>query len=75
MVNLLGAEGHTGPAYYEGLEQCLALLKADPSLRESRDQTFRKMGHVTILADQPEAAMVIARQVKQQLRVIAKTEG
>ncbi|MCB0634817.1 MAG: 5-(carboxyamino)imidazole ribonucleotide synthase, partial [Lewinella sp.] len=25
MVNLLGAEGHTGPAYYEGLEQCLAL--------------------------------------------------
>jgi hypothetical protein len=33
------------------------------------------MGHVTILADEPEAAMAIARQVKDTLRVIAKTDG
>lgn len=76
MVNLLGEEGHTGPAFYDGLEECLALPGVAIHLYgKVTTKPFRKMGHVTILADEPEAAMAIARQVKDTLRVIAKTDG
>lgn len=76
MVNLLGEAGHTGPAYYEGLEQCLALPGVNIHLYgKTVTKPFRKMGHVTVLGKDPDAAMQTARQVKQQLRVIANKAG
>lgn len=74
MVNLLGAEGHTGPAYYEGLEECLAMPGVNIHLYgKTVTKPFRKMGHVTILGHTVEAAMEKARKVQERLRVIAKT--
>lgn len=76
MVNLLGEANHTGPAYYQGLEKCLALPGVNIHLYgKAVTKPFRKMGHVTVLADQTEEAMRIARQVKDQLLVIANDAG
>ncbi|PHN05842.1 5-(carboxyamino)imidazole ribonucleotide synthase [Flavilitoribacter nigricans] len=72
MVNLLGAEGHTGPAYYQGLEDCLALPGVNIHLYgKVMTKPFRKMGHVTVLGDSVEAAMATARQVQDSISVIA----
>lgn len=51
MLNLLGAEGHQGPAHYEGLEQLLAEPGVHPFLYgKSTTRPFRKMGHITLVA-------------------------
>jgi len=72
MVNLLGEEGHTGPAYYQGLEDCLALPGVNIHLYgKAVTKPFRKMGHVTILGNTVGEAMQTARQVRTRLRVIA----
>lgn len=72
MVNLLGAAEHTGPAYYEGLEKALALPGVNIHLYgKALTKPFRKMGHVTVLADSVEAAMETARATQDKLKVIA----
>jgi 5-(carboxyamino)imidazole ribonucleotide synthase len=50
MVNILGAEGHSGPAIYEGMEKVLAVPGVHPFLYgKAMTKPFRKMGHVSIL--------------------------
>ena len=50
MVNLLGEEGHTGPAHYEGMETLLATSEVFPFLYgKALTKPYRKMGHVTIM--------------------------
>ena len=72
MVNLLGAADFTGPAYYEGLDQCLALPGTNIHLYgKAITKPFRKMGHVTVLGHSIEEAMHKAKQVQDKLRVIA----
>ena len=52
MVNLLGAEGHTGPAVYDGWDKLLAIPEVYPHLYgKAETRPFRKMGHVTALGD------------------------
>lgn len=71
MVNLLGAEGHTGPAYYRGLEECLGIAGVNVHLYGKTDtKPYRKMGHVTVLGDSVEAAMAKARSVQDKLQVV-----
>ena len=71
-VNILGAEGFTGPARYEGLDKVLALEGASVHLYgKASTKPFRKMGHVTICDADPARALDKARFVKQQIRVIA----
>ncbi len=73
MVNLLGAEGHTGPAFYDGLDKCLAIEGAHPHVYgKNITKPFRKMGHVTVLGDTVAAAREKAKQVEEVLRVISK---
>ncbi|MEM6805679.1 MAG: 5-(carboxyamino)imidazole ribonucleotide synthase, partial [Bacteroidota bacterium] len=51
MVNILGAEGYTGKAFYEGIEEVLAIPGAYPHIYgKAETRPFRKMGHVTLLA-------------------------
>jgi 5-(carboxyamino)imidazole ribonucleotide synthase len=70
MVNLLGADGHSGPVRYEGLEEILAMPGVYVHLYgKAETRPFRKMGHVTVCADRLETAMNRARQVLQTLRV------
>src|SRR5690606_4502804 len=50
MVNLVGAEGHTGQVYYEGMNEILAIPGVTPHIYGKREtRPFRKMGHVTIV--------------------------
>lgn len=71
MVNLLGEDGHTGPAVYEGLETLLAMPGVFPFLYgKAITKPFRKMGHVTVIADSLDALRGKVERVKAGIRVI-----
>ena len=55
MVNLVGAEGHTGQVHYENIARALEVEGVTPHIYGKKEtRPFRKMGHVTIVdADLP----------------------
>lgn len=72
MVNLLGEEGYTGPARYDGLDKVLALDGVHVHLYGKKlTKPFRKMGHVTVIDHNMERLKDKAMFVKQNLKVIA----
>ncbi len=72
MINLLGSEGYEGLAIYEGLEDVMAMPDVYVHLYGKKfTKPFRKMGHITILSDQPLEAMERARTIQNTLKVIA----
>lgn len=72
MVNILGEDGYTGEALYEGLKECLAIPGVFMHLYGKKiTKPFRKMGHVTIVGKDANAIKVTAKLVKEQLKVIA----
>lgn len=72
MVNLLGEDGHTGPAQYQGLEQVLALDGVSIHLYGKQlTKPFRKMGHVTITDPDLQTARKRAKIVKDTLKVVS----
>jgi len=71
MVNLLGADGHSGPVRYEGLNEVLNIAGANLVLYGKKEtRSHRKMGHVTILDDNLERLLEKVELVKQTLKVI-----
>jgi len=72
MVNVLGEEGHSGPARYEGLNELLSISGVNLFLYGKKfTRPKRKMGHVTILDNDLERLMQKVAQVKQTIRVVA----
>ncbi|MFN5621372.1 MAG: 5-(carboxyamino)imidazole ribonucleotide synthase [Flavobacteriales bacterium] len=72
MVNLLGAEGFSGPAHYEGLEEVLSWSGVHVHLYgKSNTKPFRKMGHVTVTGTSLSEAQEKARRVLNLVRVVA----
>ena len=72
MINLLGAEGYEGSAYYEGLEKAMSEKGVYVHLYGKEiTKSFRKMGHITITKDNLEDAKTSARQLLET--VIVKT--
>ena len=72
MVNLLGEEGYTGPAVYEGLDELLEIEGSNIFLYGKEiTKPHRKMGHVTILNNDPHALKEHVRLVKKVIRVIS----
>lgn len=72
MVNVLGEEGHSGPARYEGLNELLSISGVNLFLYGKKfTRPKRKMGHVTILDNDLERLMQKVAQVKQAIRVVA----
>jgi 5-(carboxyamino)imidazole ribonucleotide synthase len=72
MINLLGEKGHTGVANYEGLEKVLALDGVYVHLYGKKyTKPFRKMGHITIIDQNREAAIEKANLIKKTLKVIS----
>jgi 5-(carboxyamino)imidazole ribonucleotide synthase len=70
MVNLLGEEGHTGPAKYEGLEEVLAIKGVYVHLYgKAITKPYRKMGHVTITGRKKKRLAEKAKFVKENLKV------
>ncbi len=68
MVNILGAEGHTGPVRYEGLEEVLKIDNAFVHLYGKKEtKPGRKMGHVTILSKEKQDLLHQSNKVKRTL--------
>lgn len=73
MVNLVGAEGHTGDVVYKNIEEILAMEGVTPHIYgKAQTRPFRKMGHVTIVNSDLEKARAIAEKVKETIQVISK---
>lgn len=72
MVNLVGAEGHTGNVVYENMENILAMKGVTPHIYGKRQtRPFRKMGHVTVVDSDMAQARQIAQKVKETINVIS----
>lgn len=70
MLNVLGAEGFSGPVRYEGVEDVLSLPSVFLHLYgKQQTRPFRKMGHLTVLGDSLEDAIAKARSVQPLLKV------
>lgn len=72
MVNLSGAEGHSGNVVYENIDKVLAIPGVTPHIYgKKQTRPFRKMGHVTIVNSDMNEARKIAETVKNTLKVIS----
>ncbi|MEK6154407.1 5-(carboxyamino)imidazole ribonucleotide synthase [Flavobacteriaceae bacterium 3-367] len=72
MVNLVGAEGHTGDVVYQNMEEVLRLEGVTPHIYgKKQTRPFRKMGHVTIVNNDMVKAREIAQKVKETIKVIS----
>ena len=72
MVNLVGAEGHSGDVVYENMNTILAMDGVTPHIYgKKQTRPFRKMGHVTIVNDDISVAREIAQKVKETIKVIS----
>jgi len=73
MVNLLGEPGYSGKAIYKGIEQVMGLSGVYVHLYgKTMTKPFRKMGHVTILANTTDELPKKVALVKQRLKVISQ---
>ncbi|MFH6602285.1 5-(carboxyamino)imidazole ribonucleotide synthase [Maribacter algicola] len=72
MVNLVGAEGHTGKVVYENIGEIMRMEGVTPHIYgKKQTRPFRKMGHVTIVNKNIAEARTIAQQVKEKIKVIS----
>lgn len=72
MVNLLGEDGFTGEAYVEGLDEAMSEKGVYVHLYGKKlTKPFRKMGHVTILDDNPEKLKERAHKIKSLIKIKA----
>lgn len=70
MVNLLGEEGYTGMADYEGLDEALAIDGVNLMLYGKKiTKPHRKMGHITILGDDYRSLEEKVEKVKELIKV------
>lgn len=72
MVNVIGAEGFSGDAHYEGLEEILKMENAFIHLYGKRQtKPGRKMGHVTIISREKQDLVHKANLVRRTIKVKA----
>ncbi|MCF7569041.1 5-(carboxyamino)imidazole ribonucleotide synthase [Sabulilitoribacter arenilitoris] len=72
MVNLVGAEGHTGNVVYENIETIMKMNGVTPHIYgKKQTRPFRKMGHVTIVNKDLNEARRVAEDVKKVIKVIS----
>ncbi|WP_036379917.1 5-(carboxyamino)imidazole ribonucleotide synthase [Muricauda sp. MAR_2010_75] len=70
MVNLVGAEGHTGDVVYQNIESILEMDGVTPHIYgKKQTRPFRKMGHVTIVDENMARAREVAQKVKETIKV------
>jgi 5-(carboxyamino)imidazole ribonucleotide synthase len=72
MINLLGEDGYTGPAIYEGINLVMAMPGTHIHLYgKANTKPFRKMGHVTLVDHNLDSLREKAKFVKHTLKVKA----
>jgi 5-(carboxyamino)imidazole ribonucleotide synthase len=72
MINILGAEGHTGDACYPGLRDVMSIPGVFPHIYGKKyTKPHRKMGHATIIHKDLNEAKKMAHSVKLALEAKA----
>ena len=72
MVNILGEEGYSGIAIYEGIEEVLRIEGAYIHLYGKKfTKPKRKMGHITIIDDNFEQLLQKVEKINATIKVIA----
>ena len=72
MVNLIGAEGHSGEAVYSGLDEVLKMENVFVHLYgKTQTRPGRKMGHVTIISKEKLDLTYKAHKIKNTLKIIS----
>ncbi len=72
MVNLIGAEGHSGEAVYSGLDEVLKMDNVFVHLYgKTQTRPGRKMGHVTIISKEKLDLTYKAHKIKNTLKIIS----
>ena len=70
IVNLLGAEGYSGDAHYEGLIDVLKMENVFVHIYgKKHTKPGRKMGHITILSKDKQDLVFAANKIKQAIKV------
>jgi 5-(carboxyamino)imidazole ribonucleotide synthase len=73
IVNLVGENDCTGPAYYQGLEEILKMDNVFVHIYgKAETKPGRKMGHVTILSNEKQELLHKANQIKHTLKVVSE---
>jgi 5-(carboxyamino)imidazole ribonucleotide synthase len=73
IVNLLGAEGHSGEAHYEGLDEVLQMDNVFVHIYGKKEtRPGRKMGHVTVISREKQDLSYKAHKIKSTLKVVSK---
>ncbi len=72
MINIVGSEGHKGPAVYQGLDEVLGMENAFVHIYgKSNTAPGRKMGHVTVLEKDKSDLLRKAGKIKNAFKVIS----
>lgn len=72
MINLLGAKGFEGNAIYKGLEEVMQIDGVKTHLYgKAKTKSFRKMGHITVVAAELETAKKIGRSILNTVQIEA----
>ena len=72
IVNIVGAQGFSGEAKYDGLEEVLKMDNVFVHLYgKTQTKPGRKMGHVTILSNDHTELIYLANKIKNTLKVIS----
>ena len=73
IVNIIGENNHSGPAYYQGLAEVLAMDNVFVHIYgKIQTKPGRKMGHVTILSNEKQELIHKANQIKHTLKVVSE---
>jgi 5-(carboxyamino)imidazole ribonucleotide synthase len=73
ILNIVGEESFSGPAFYEGLEEVLRMENAFVHLYgKAETKPGRKMGHVTVIGKDRDELVYKANRIKHMLKVISK---
>jgi 5-(carboxyamino)imidazole ribonucleotide synthase len=71
MINLLGEEGYSGKAHYQGLAEALAIPGVYPHIYNKKiTKPNRKMGHLTVMHQDLKTARETAASLQKQIKVI-----
>ncbi len=74
MVNIIGAEGHTGKPVYEGLQEVLAIDNAYVHIYgKLQTKPGRKMGHITIMSQEKQDLLHKANKIRQAFNVTSQS--
>ncbi|MCE2834996.1 MAG: 5-(carboxyamino)imidazole ribonucleotide synthase [Chitinophagaceae bacterium] len=70
MINLVGADGYEGEPVYEGLEDVMAMERTFVHIYGKREtRPGRKMGHVTVLANDRHTLIHQAERIRETMKV------